>query len=284
MTQIYMFPGQGSQRQGMGEGLFHMHPDKVQVADDILGYSIRELCLENPHERLSKTFFTQPALYTVNALTYFTKLDVDPHPDYVAGHSLGEYNALLAAGVFDFATGLQLVQKRAELMSHAAEETGLEGGMAAVLGMVVDDIQEVLQAQAFDDIDIANYNSPTQTVISGPRERIPAAAEALQEAGAKRVVVLKVSGAFHSRYMQSAADEFRQFLGGFTFNEPRLPVIANCTAQPYTAANAVDLLARQISNSVLWVDTLYFFKALPDPEFSEVGPGKVLSNLLRSIR
>ena len=135
-----------------------------------------------------------------------------------------------------------------------------------------------------DAVDIANYNSPMQTVISGPKEHIDNAAASLQEAGAKRIVVLHVSGAFHSRYMQEAADEFGEFIARFTFAEPRIPVIANCTAQPYTRENVAENLTRQIHSPVLWVDTIRFLKDQSTPEFSEVGPGKVLTNLLRSIK
>ncbi len=283
MTQIYLFPGQGSQRQGMGEGLFAMHPKEVEEADEILGYSIKELCLDNPHERINKTFYTQPALYVVNALSHKTKLDLDPSPQYVAGHSLGEYNALQAAGVFSFGTGLRLVKRRAELMSHAGD-TGDPGGMAAVLGMEAEAIATALSDGGYADIDVANYNTPAQTVISGPKDRIEEVAAHLQEAGAKRVVVLKVSGAFHSRYMKEAADEFGEFLKEFTFYEPNIPVIANCTAQPYHGDSVAENLTRQIHGSVLWVDTIRYFKTLPDPEFAEVGPGKVLSGMLRSFR
>ncbi len=280
MSTIYLFPGQGSQKKGMGAELFGRFPDLVRQADEILGYSVQELCLEDPHEQLGDTLYTQPALYTVNALAGLARLaDGEPKPDFTAGHSLGEYNALLAAGVYDFAAGLELVKKRGELMSQASG-----GGMAAVIGLEADAIRQALAAGGFDGIDVANYNSPNQTVISGMKTDIEAAAPKLDEAGAKRVIVLNVSGPFHSRYMEPIAAEFAKFLAGVSFNSPAIPVIANCTARPYTGDNIVANLTGQICNSVLWVDSIRWLQQQPAPEFFEVGPGKVLTGLLRYLK
>ncbi len=164
----FVFPGQGSQFKGMGAGLFDEFQDLTRQADDILGYSIEELCLEDPNHQLGKTQFTQPALYTVSALSYLKKMkESGREPDYAAGHSLGEYNALFAAGCFDFETGLQLVKKRGELMSKAAP-----GGMAAVLGFTAEQVKEVLSDYHLTGIDIANHNSPSQIVIAGTKQDI----------------------------------------------------------------------------------------------------------------
>jgi trans-AT polyketide synthase/acyltransferase/oxidoreductase domain-containing protein len=280
MTKIYMFPGQGSQKKGMGEELFDRFPELVATADEILGYSIKDLCLEDADENLGNTAYTQPALYVVNALTYLAKVeDEGVKPDFVIGHSLGEYSALFAAGAFDFADGLKLVQKRGALMALA---TG--GGMAAVLGMDGDAVRKALADISVDTIDVANLNSPKQTVISGLKADIDEHAPKLQDAGAMRVVVLPVSGAFHSRYMAGAADEFAKLLDEVAFKPLEIPCIANCSAQPYTDDTVAENLKSQIVSSVQWVDTITLLKKESEPEFTEVGPGRVLAGLLRQMR
>ena len=196
MTKIYVFPGQGSQSPGMGGELFDQFPELVKQTDEVLGCSIKDLCLNDPDKRLGQTDYTQPALYIVNALTYLSKTEnSDLRPDFVAGHSLGEYNALFAAGVFDFITGLKLVQRRGQIM---VKVTG--GGMAAVIGMQPDKIKQVLKDASFESIDIANLNSPKQTVISGRKEDIDAVKTVFEDAGVRLFIPLKVSGAFHSLY------------------------------------------------------------------------------------
>ncbi|MGH7487375.1 MAG: acyltransferase domain-containing protein, partial [bacterium] len=174
----FIFPGQGSQHKGMGKDLFSRYPHIVDIADSVLGYSTRELCLDDPNNVLTETQFTQPALYVVNALTYFHTIGSKAtRPDYVAGHSLGEYNALLAAEVIDFETGLRLVQKRGQLMAQVKG-----GGMAAVVGLSDAQIERVLAEAALTCIDIANRNSPSQFVISGRVEDIQKAKPALESA------------------------------------------------------------------------------------------------------
>jgi len=279
MTKIYVFPGQGSQSTGMGGGLFDQFPELVKQADEVLGCSIKSLCLDDPEKRLNQTDYTQPALYIVNALTYLSKTEkTDLRPDFVAGHSLGEYNALFAAGVFDFITGLKLVQKRGQTM---VKVTG--GGMAAVIGMQPDKIKRVLKDAAFETIDIANYNSPKQTVISGRKEDIDAVKAVFEDAGAKLFIPLKVSGAFHSRYMQEAQNEFADFLKRFKFHPLKIPVIANYTAAPYQNDETMNNMIQQISNPVRWVESIQYLKLQPEPEFEEIGPGKVLTKLIAQI-
>ena len=267
------------QFQNITADLFDRFPELVGQADEVLGYSLKELCLEDSSDNLKNTQYTQPALYAVNVLTYLAALeDGAPKPDTVVGHSLGEYSALFAAGVYDFVTGLKLVQKRGALMSKA---TG--GGMAALLGMDGDATKKALAELSADSIDVANFNSPRQTVISGMKEDIEEVAPKLQDMGAKRAVVLSVSGAFHSRYMQSAADEFKSFVSGCDFNAPTIPCIANCSAKPYELATIGDNMVNQIVGSVLWVDTIRQLKESGEVEFVEMGPGKVLTSLVRQL-
>lgn len=292
--QVFVFPGQGSQSKGMGADLFDSITEFTSVETDIdaiLGYSVRELCLEDPDDQLNLTQFTQPALFVVNALYYYQKQKGQKQkdqqrqngvtPDYLAGHSLGEYNALLAAGAFDLVTGVKLVQKRGELMGRAKD-----GGMAAVVGLDSDKISGLLEQQGMTGVDVANYNSPSQTVISGPVAELEQGAAAFKEAGAKLYKVLPVSAAFHSRYMQPAADEFRACLENVDFNPLQTPVVANVTGEPYPQddpAAIPDLLARQISSSVQWTRSIRYLKGLGDAAFTEVGPGKVLARLIKQI-
>ncbi len=279
MERVFMFPGQGSQTVGMGAGLFERYPDLVAEADALLGYSIKELCLENTENMLDRTDYTQPALYTVNVLSFLAKIEEeDITPDFVIGHSLGEYNALYAAGAFGFATGLELVRKRSALMNAA---TG--GGMAAILGMDGDAVATALSELGADSIDVANFNSPHQTVISGLKADIETFAPQLKEKGAKRVIILSVSGAFHSRYMKPAAKEFGGFLERFTFGKLKVPCIANCSAEQYTDESIALNLVRQIYSSVRWIDTIRGLREQGADTFVEVGPGSVLSGLLRWI-
>lgn len=279
MAKVYVFPGQGSQKVGMGEALFEKFPELTKQADEILGYSIADLCLTDADGVINQTNYTQPALYVVSALSYLAKIEeTGEKPAITAGHSLGEYNALFAAGAFDFATGLKLVQKRGEIMSKVQG-----GGMAAVLGLTAEQIKDVIESNNLDKIDVANFNSPTQTVLSGLKEDIVAAEEAFKSAGAKRYVVLPVSGAFHSRYMADAQAEFTEFAKQFTFNKLEIPVIANVTAEAY-GSEIIESLTAQISGSVRWVETIKNIVTQDaDAEFEEVGPGKVLSGLIRQI-
>ena len=279
MTKIYVFPGQGSQSPGMGGELFDRFPELVKQTDEVLGCSIKDLCLNDPDKRLGQTDYTQPALYIVNALTYLSKTEnSDLRPDFVAGHSLGEYNALFAAGVFDFITGLKLVQRRGQIM---VKVTG--GGMAAVIGMQPDKIKQVLKDASFESIDIANLNSPKQTVISGRKEDIDAVKTVFEDAGVRLFIPLKVSGAFHSRYMQEAQNEFADFLKSFEFQPVQIPVIANFTAAPYQDIETVNNMVQQISSPVRWVESIQYLKQQPEPEFEEVGPGNVLTKLIKQI-
>jgi malonyl CoA-acyl carrier protein transacylase len=282
----FVFPGQGSQKRGMGQGLFDEVPEYARVEKDvnmILGYSMRELCLEDADGRLKQTQFTQPSLYVVNALHYYKAVSQNTRPDYLAGHSLGEYNALLAAGVFDFLTGLRLVKKRGELMSKARN-----GSMGAVIGLGSSMITKVMQDNGLASIDIANFNSPSQIVVSGPVDDIKRAGPIFEKGGARMFMPLPVSAAFHSRYMADAAKDFADFLAPMSFAAPKTPVVANVTAQPYPAGNASEsvksLLVKQIDHSVQWTQSIRLLIGQGVTEFTEIGPGRVLTSMVQQIQ
>lgn len=276
----YVFPGQGSQSLGMGKEYFDEFKELTEIADDILGYSIKELCLEDPEDKLGFTQYTQPALYIVNAMYYLKKLqETGQKPDFVAGHSLGEYDALFAAGVFDFGTGLELVKKRGELMGQAQN-----GGMAAVLGLTEEEIREIINKNGLDYIDIANLNSPSQTVISGIKKDIEDAASIFESGGALKYVLLNVSGAFHSRYMADAKEQFAEFMNRFQFYEPEIPVISNVYARPYKNNAIKETLLKQITSSVKWSETIRYIWGKGDVDIVQIGPGNVLTGLTRGIK
>ena len=281
MSTICLFPGQGSQSKGMGADLFDRYPDWTAEATAILGYSIRELCVDDPRGELGLTQFTQPALYVVNALAYRARQDDGrAAPAFLAGHSLGEYDALLAAGVFDFATGLRLVQRRGALMGQV---TG--GGMAAVIGLEPGRIQRILDDHdAGRRLDVANFNSYDQTVIAGAKDDLAAIQPAFEEAGARAFIPLSVSAPFHSRYMRDVQGEFAAFLRDCRFLAPTIPVISNVSGKPYEADLVRQTLSEQIGNSVRWLESILYLLDQPDPEFEEVGPGTVLTRLVAQIR
>jgi len=275
----FVFPGQGSQSIGMGADLFAKFPTLTENADDILGYSIEKLCLEEP-ERLNQTQYTQPAIYVVNALTYFNQTATNQNQlDFVAGHSLGEYNALLAAGVFDFEAGLILVKERGRLMSQAKQ-----GKMIAVIGETIDTIRTLLQEYALNNVFIANHNSHTQIVLSGETTEIDTAKAILDQKSNIFTIPLKVSGAFHSPLMQSAQDAFQTFLKPFTFASPRIPVISNVTARPYQSSELPSNLIQQITQTVRWADSINHLLSLQQTDFQEIGPGTVLTGLTKQIK
>jgi malonyl CoA-acyl carrier protein transacylase len=280
-TVICLFPGQGSQVKGMGAPLFDRYPDWTVLADEILGYSIRDLCVDDPRGELGRTAFTQPALFVVNALTYRARLDDGgKEPAYVAGHSLGEYNALFAAGVFDFSTGLRLVQRRGELMGRVSG-----GGMAAVIGLDPKHIQRLLADNASGArIDVANFNSHDQTVLAGPKEDLEAIRPLFEEAGARAFIPLNVSAPFHSRYMRDAQTEFAGFLRDVPLNPPSIPVVSNVSGRPYEGDLMRQTLSEQIGNSVRWFESMLFLLDQPDPQFEEVGPGTVLTRIITQIQ
>lgn len=277
----YVFPGQGSQIKGMGGPVFDEFRELTAEADEILGYSIKKLCMEDLNLNLSQTQYTQPALYIVNALSYLSRIEKDgKKPNYVAGHSLGEYDALFAAGAFEFATGLKLVKKRGELMSGA---TG--GGMAAVIGLNAAQIADVLAQNNLQSIDIANYNSPTQIVISGLKTDIERAQPIFEKVtNVQLFIILKTSGAFHSRYMEEARREFEVFINTFEFFPMTIPVISNVHARPYKESDIKQNLIEQITHPVKWSESIRYLMGFEGMEFVEIGSGNVLTGLIRRIK
>jgi trans-AT polyketide synthase/acyltransferase/oxidoreductase domain-containing protein len=267
--KAFLFPGQGAQRIGMGEGLFDAFPEQTACADSVLGYSVRELCLAGPMERLTQTQFTQPALYVVGALTWLKRRADGATADYLLGHSVAEYVALFAAGVVDFETGLRLVQKRGALMAKA---TG--GGMAAVLGLEAAQVEDIIRRHGLTDVFAANVNTPKQIVVSGKREAVAAAEPLFLEAGASHYRVLQVSGAFHTPFMQPARDAFARFLAEIEFRPPAIPVISNVTARPHKPETIAALMAEQMTAPVRWSDSIRYLlaKGLAFEDFEELGP------------
>jgi trans-AT polyketide synthase/acyltransferase/oxidoreductase domain-containing protein len=274
----WLFPGQGAQRKGMGGALFDQFPELIDEAEEILGYSVRAQCLDGAEPGLADTRYVQPALFVVNALSQLALDGNRPQPRFLAGHSLGEYNALLAAGCFDFATGVRIVRRRGELMAQA---TG--GGMTAVLRLDPVRLERLLSEAGLDDLDLANRNSAEQVVLSGPLTSLARVREVVTAAGG-RCVPLRVSAPFHSRYMAAAAAEFGEFLRGVPLAEPAVPVIANATGEPYPRRAVAELLARQIREPVRWWESMSTLIDLGVDDVLEVGPGRVLTDLWAAAR
>lgn len=274
-----MFPGQGSQFKGMGKNLFHDFPEIVETANNVLGYDIVDLCLNDSNNRLNQTNFTQPALFFINYLSYQTFLQENKAPDYFIGHSLGEFNALNAAGVFDFEAGLKIVQKRGELMFSISDTS-----MAAVIGADYEEIDEILKNN-FPDIDIANINTSSQIVISGKMNSLEKTADYFEEEGLV-YIPLKVSGAFHSRYMTPIKDKFQSFIETMPLKTDFIPVISNYSSHPYPAdkEGIVKNMVNQIDSPIRWLQSIEFLINRGECDFTEIGPGEVLANLVKKIK
>lgn len=281
-----VFPGQGSQCVGMGRELaksFEVAADVFRRADAALGYSISELCFNGPEDDLRQTMNTQPALFVTSAAAFEVVRAKGLAPAFAAGHSVGEYAALYAAGAFSFEEGLKLVRTRARLMQDAAGSN--PGTMAAILGLSADQVSEAVErASSAGIVTVANFNSPVQTVISGEAGAIAKASEIASEMGAKRVVPLNVSGAFHSPLMQGAADSLLEALKAAEINDLMTPVVANYTADFETTAVEVrDNLSKQITGSVRWVESVRKMLDAGAEGFIELGSGNVLAGLIKRI-
>lgn len=283
----YVFPGQGAQYVGMGRDLYDSYDSARAVfkqADEALGFPLSQLCFNGPDNELRQTVNAQPAIVTVSlALLSTIRNSADskslPAPAFVAGHSLGEYTALAAAGVFDFATAIYLTHQRGRLMHQAGLEN--PGGMAAVIGLDEASLADICNQS---DTRIVNFNCPGQLVISGDMDSLRKAIELAEAKGAHRVMPLQVSGAFHTHYMQPAADSLAEIIDNIHFNTPQISILANTTASEITTADMVkEELLNQLCNSVQWQRSIEYMIDNGVTTFIEIGPGRVLSGLIKRI-
>ena len=291
-TTAFIFPGQGSQKVGMSQALAAAYPvvrDIFAAAYSILGYDLSRLCFEGPEAQLNETLHTQPALYVAGVATFRAlnaQLEAPAKPaSYAAGHSLGEFTALVAAGALAFEDGLKLVHRRASLMKEAGEKS--PGAVAAMLGLDVPDVRTLCERasqEAGEIVVVANDNCPGQVVISGSVRALDRALELATEAGARKAVKLAVSVAVHSPLMESAGEEFAAAVQATPIHDPEIPVIGNVTAKPLTDAAAIqDELKRQLTSSVLWTDSVQTMLDNGVNTFVELGPGGVLVGLVKRI-
>lgn len=282
--KAYVFPGQGSQSEGMGKELYEnsaLAKDLFEQANDLLGWRITDVMFEGTKEDLTQTKVTQPAVF-LESIVRAKMAGSDFQPAAVAGHSLGEFTALAAAGALSFESALRLVSQRAFAMQKACEMA--DSTMAAVLGMEDAAIEEVVNGIEGEVVVAANYNSPGQLVISGSRAGIDLAVARLTEAGAKRVIVLPVGGAFHSPLMQPAQDELAQAIQATDFRTPICPVYQNVNAQPVTDPEEIRRnLVAQLTAPVRWTQTVENMIANGITEFVEVGAGSVLRGMIKKI-
>lgn len=285
MTKFALiFPGQGAQKSGMGKDLYDNSEAArlvFKTADEVLGYSISDLCFNGTDEDLMKTINSQPCILTVSIAAYEAlKEKCNFEVAATAGHSLGEYAALYAAGAVDLKTVMLLISKRAYLMNEAAEKT--QGSMAAVLGLDSNKVIEV--TKQLNNVYVANFNSPEQVVITGNKNEIESNLDKFKEAGAKRVIPLAVSGAFHSPLMESASKEFVDFVKHFEFRNTQIPVYTNTDANAETVGSRfMEKLPLQICSSVLWTQIINNITNSGITDFVEIGPGKVLAGLNKKI-
>jgi len=283
MELAFVFPGQGAQYIGMGKDLYDTKIGRkfFDMADEVLGRKISGLCFNGPEEKLKETANTQPAIFTVSMICYYLLKEYGISPVCCAGHSLGEYAALVAAGFVDFKTGLYLVVKRGEFMQ---ELNMLDRGapMAAVLGLEIDKIKDLIRE--IDGVYPAIHNGYQQTVIAGDPEQVKKAGEILKQNGAKRVVELKTSGPFHTELMEPAAEKFKHIVQEVKMKKAELPLIANVSAKPVTDPHEMkELLVKQIYQPILWVDSINKIIESSVKNFVEIGPGKVLKGLIKKI-
>ena len=289
MSKIaFVFPGQGSQKTGMGLEIFQATDTAKQVfsdADKTLGYPLSRLCFEGPEEELRLTANTQPAILTTSiALWKVLDEKLDRKPDFVAGHSLGEYSALVAAGSISFADAVLTVHKRGTFMEEAVPAG--EGAMSAVMNLDRGKLVEICKEVSGEGhvVEPANFNSPNQIVISGHQAAVNEAGEKALEAGARRVIPLSVSGPFHSSLMKPAADRLADHLATVSIREAKVPVVANATAQGVTDSEAIQrLLIQQVASPVLWEDSVRYMVEEGVTLFVEIGVGNVLSGLIRKV-
>lgn len=283
----YVFPGQGAQWVGMGRDLHQSFPvarSIFEMADEALSFPLSRLCFEGPEEELRQTINVHPAVLVVSiaCLRAFQELGGEgglPIPSFVAGHSLGEYTSLVAAGMLSVVDAVRLVRERGRLMHEAGQAN--QGGMVAVMGIDQVSLEEICQQTGTQ---IANINSPGQIVVSGAREALAQMVEMAKSRGARRTVALEVSGAFHSPLMRPALAALSQVISSQAFAPPRFPIVANTTAQPLTSAEAIkEELIEQLCHCVQWQSSIEYMIGAGVSTFIEIGPGQVLSGLIKRI-
>jgi [acyl-carrier-protein] S-malonyltransferase len=283
MKKAILFPGQGSQAVGMGRDFYDAIPECKALfdrANEVLGYDIAAICFNGPEEELKKSHNTQPAIFTVSAAAFEAmKLKKPMQFDYAAGHSLGEWGALYAAGVISFDDTLRVLKARGEFIQAACEAN--PGAMLAVINLDRAALEKIAEEAG---VTLANINSPDQIVLSGTAEGIAKAEGLCKAAGAKRALPLPVAGAFHSPLMQPAADRLAGFLGTIQLNAPAIPVLSNVTGKPHESVEAIRAnMIAQITGSVRWVECMQYLAAQGVTEVVECGPGKVLAGLIKRI-
>lgn len=284
VIEALLFPGQGAQKPGMGRDIYETYSVAKAVFDRanmLLDIDIKALCFDGSEEDLRKTENTQPALFTVSMALWELLREKGLRGEYAAGHSLGEISAIVGAGYLSFDDGLRIVRERGKIMAAADPEGN--GAMSAILGLAPENVASLCEKATTGVVVPANYNSPDQVVISGEREAVAEVEALSKEAGAKRIVALNVSGAFHSPLMADASDEFAQLLASYEFHQTPVSVLSNVSAQPHTPETIVENLAKQLFSPVRWVACAEWLHAKDVNRYVEVGPNAILTGLMKKI-